>query len=117
MGHSYVGPERRKYARFSKSYSLFFHIKGVPTAKLDETFTKDINRGGVRFTTSHSIKPGTLLIFEIGISYIAPKKLILEGVVVACTELTPRMIYEIRAKFGSMNAETQQLFNMIEGRK
>jgi len=114
MGHSYDGAERRKYPRINKSLSLFFYLKDSPSKKLDETFTKDISKGGLRFTTAYSLKPGALLVFEIGIPFIAPKRLILEGLVVACREISRGYVYEIRAKFISMSDQALQLFGMIE---
>lgn len=114
MGHSYDGTEHRKYLRVSKTYSLFFSFKDFPERKSDETFIKDIGKGGLRFTNSFSIKPGSFLIFEIAIPYIAPKRLILEGLVVASKEINPGLVYEIRAKFIAVDDQTLRLFDMIE---
>ena len=114
MGHPYDGAERREYLRIFKGYSLFLNTKDSPDKKLDVTFIKDISQGGVRFTTSQPIEPGILLIFEIGIPYIAPKKLILEGLVISSKEITPRLVYEVRAKFNSLDEQTLKILEMVE---
>jgi len=116
MGHSYDGAERRKYVRIPKSFSLSFYIKNVTERKLDESITKDISRGGLRFTSSHSLKQGAHLVLEIGIPYIAPKKLSLEAFVVACKEITLGMVYEIRVQFITVDDQALQLFDLIEKR-
>jgi hypothetical protein len=114
MGHSYDGPEHRRYLRVFKNYKLVFSFKGSPDKKSDETFIKDISKGGVRFTTSQPIKLDTHLVFEIGIPYIAPKKLTLEGLVISCKEVNPGLVYEIRAGFNSLDGETLQVLDMVE---
>ena len=113
MNHSFDGAERRKDLRYPKNYSLFFYLKDTPSKKLDATFIRDISKGGVRFTTAHSMLEGAHLVFEIGIPYIAPKKLIIEGLVVSSKQKAPT-IHEVRAKFNPMDEETIQLFDMIE---
>jgi hypothetical protein len=117
MSHSYDGLERRTSLRFLKNYNLFFYFKDTPDKKSDATFIKDIGKGGIRFTTAQLINEGTHLIFEISISYIAPKRLILEGVVLSSKEIiTPSLVYEVRAKFNPLDKETIQLFDLIEKR-
>jgi len=114
MGHSYNGAENREHVRLSKNYSLAFNFKDSSDKKSDVTFIKDISKGGIRFTTSQHIKLGTCLVFEIGIPYIAPKKLILEGQVISSKETTPKLVYEIRAKFNSLDEEKLRILDMIE---
>ena len=116
MGHSYDGGERRRHLRISKSYSLLYQFKDSSVVKKDESFTKDISKGGLRFTTSHSIKPDTTLVFDIGIPYIAPKRLILEGFVISCRETSPGLVYEVRAKFFPMDSQSVQVLELIEKR-
>ena len=88
-------------------------MKNASDKKSDASFIKDISKGGVRFTTSKPITIGTHFVFEIGIPYIAPKKLIVEGTVVLCKEISKTM-YEVRAKFISLDEETIKVFDMIE---
>ena len=117
MGQSYSGDDRRKSIRLPKNYSLYFYIKDSSDKRSESAFIKDFSRGGVRFTSSHAIDDGGVLVFEISVPYIAPKKLILEGIVISCKEIiTPRMVFEIRAKFNQLDAPTVQLFNLIENR-
>ena len=116
MGHSYNGQERRTNLRVPKNYNLFYSFKESPEKKSDATIIKDIGKGGLRFTTSQSINEGTRLIFEIGISYIAPKRLILEGLVVSSKEIFQHLAFEIRAKFDPLDEETIKIFDMIEQR-
>jgi len=116
MEHSYDGAERRKYLRVVKNYRLVFNFKDFPDKNSDETFIKDISKGGVRFTTSGPIKAGTNLVFDIGIPYVAPKKLILEGTVISSKEISPRLVFEIRAKFSTLDEQTLEILNMIEKR-
>ncbi len=114
MGHSYDGAERREDFRVFKHYSLLFKYKDSPEKRSDVTFIQDISQGGVRFTISQPIKSGTGLLFEIGVPYIAPRKLFLEGLVIASKEITPKLVYEIRAKFNSLDEETIKILEMIE---
>ena len=114
MDHLYDGRENREHVRVPKKYSLFFHFKDSPDKKSDETFIKDISKGGVCFTTSQHIKPGTRLVFEIGIPYIAPRKLDLEGLVISSKEITAHWVYEIRAEFVSLDEQTIQVLDMVE---
>ena len=116
MGHSYDGGERRKHLRIAKSYSLFYQFKESSATRKDESFTKDISKGGLRFTTSYSIKSNTSLIFDIGVPYIAPKRLTLEGYVISCREISPDLVYEVRVKFFPMYAKASELLDMIEKR-
>jgi len=116
MDYSYQGSERRKHKRVPKSLNLFFYEKDSPGKKLDETLIKDISKGGVRFTTSHPLKPNTQLIFEIAVPYIAPKRLILEGLVISSKEITPGLVYEIRGQFYPMDERASLLLDMIEKR-
>jgi len=116
MVHSYKGQDRRTSLRFAKNYNLFYHFKDSSNSKSDVTIIKDISKGGVCFTTSKPIDVGSQLVFEIAVSYIAPQKLILEGIVVVSKEITPGLVYEIRAKFNPVDEKTSQLFDMIEKR-
>jgi len=117
MGNSYSGSERRKDLRLLKTYTLFFYLKEMPYKKMDSSLIKNISRGGVHFTTSQFIKEGTSLIFEIGIPYIAPEKLKLEGLVISCREITRNLVYDIRSQFVSIDEKTSLLFEKIENRK
>ena len=113
MVHSFNGAERRQHVRIFKTYSLFFYLKYASDKKSDASFIKDISKGGVRFTTSRLINIGTHLVFEIGIPYIAPKKLTLEGTVILCKEISSVM-YEVRARFIALDEETIKVFDMVE---
>jgi len=116
MGQTYEGADNRKYLRVFKNYSLLFSFRDLPDQKSDGTFIKDISKGGVRFTTSKPIKVGTILILEISIPYIAPKKLFLEGLVISSKEVTPHLLYEIRAQFDKLDGPTLEIFDMVEKR-
>ena len=115
MGNMYDGEEHRRDVRLFKNFSLSFHLEDS-VKKSDETSIKDISRGGLRFTSSRSLNVGDHLVFEIGIPYIAPKKLNLEGLIVSTKQVTSGLVYEIRVKFISMDDQTIELFDMIEKR-
>jgi hypothetical protein len=115
MDQSYNGAERREFARVFKNFNLFFYFKDSKDVKADGTFIKDISKGGLRFTTSKPIKEGTQVVFHISVPLIAPKKLVLEGVVISVKTIAPS-VHEIRARFNEVDDQAKQLLDMLEKR-
>lgn len=104
----------RKHVRFNKNCRLSYYFRDSLENRSDKTATLDMSKGGVRFTTSQPIAPGTFLIFNIAIPDTTSKMLVVEGKVLESKELKLRLCYEIRAQFTLMDEEIAQLFDMFE---
>lgn len=113
MAKMYQGPERRKFMRVPKNFSLVFYSKDLAYKKFTGTFIKDISKGGLRFTTEHFIKEGSEVVLEIGIPYLAPERFVVNARIVACKEVS-RLIHEVRAQFNLKDEAAQQVLGMLE---
>ncbi len=105
---------KRKHVRINKKCRLSYYFRDSLENKSDKTATLDISKGGVKFTTSNPITPGTFLIFNIAIPDTTSKILIVEGKVLESKEIKLRISYEIRAQFTLMDEEIAQLFDLFE---
>ncbi len=108
------GAGHRKHVRVLKSFSMFFYVKDLPDRKKFGALIKDIGKGGLCFTNVFSMKEGVHLVFEIPIPWLASKKIFLEGLVVRSREITKFLVYEIRAKFISMDENAVEFLDRIE---
>jgi hypothetical protein len=93
----YNGPERRRYPRLNANFIVSYRAK-EPSSSFDLSQTKDVGQGGLLFTASKKIEPGTMLVMTVRFPFI-PDKLELTGQVVKSQEKVKGLIYETHVQF------------------
>ncbi|MBF0504015.1 MAG: PilZ domain-containing protein [Candidatus Omnitrophica bacterium] len=114
MNESFNGVELRRHLRVPRNFNMIFYVKDSFDRKQDESYTKDISRGGLRFTNSQFLESGTRLGMEVKIPYIAPRRALMEGLVVSCQGTKSRLVFETGVKFTSMDPQIDQVLDIIE---
>lgn len=107
------GSERRQFVRIKKNYIIRFCEKNNPSLKFEVSQVENISRGGMCFSSTFLLAPGTDLAIELRTPYVADT-IYLEGHVLNSHEKVKGLVYENRLKFYAIAPEAQIVLDKIE---
>jgi len=105
--------ERRKHQRIYRNFILSYYEKGQLSIGNYVSQVNNVSKGGVNFSSTHPIKEGAMVTVDLRTPFISDA-MHLEGVVLACKEKIPGMIYEIRLQFQEVPQEILSVLDKIE---
>jgi len=105
--------ERRVHLRIYRNFIMSYHEKGKSIAKHSVSQVNNVSRGGMKFSSTQSIKEGKILIVNLKTPFLA-HSLHLEGLVLECKEKVPELIYEIRLQFFEIPQQVLMVLTKIE---
>ena len=104
---------RRKHLRIYRNFIMTYCEKGKNVASHDVSQVNNVSKGGLNFSSTHALKEGMILSIDLKTPFIADS-MRLEGLVLACREKIPEMIYEIRLEFQAVPAKALTVLEKIE---
>jgi len=90
--------ERRKHIRIYRNFILSYREKGKLITEHNVSQINNVSKGGLSFSSTHSIKQGAVITVDLKTPFIA-QAIRIEGLVLECKEKVPELIYEIRVQF------------------
>ena len=105
--------DRRHSVRIKKNYIIRFIDKHNPAIEYAISQIENISKGGLCFTSTVELLPGTELIIELRTPYIADT-IFLEGQILDCHERVKGMIFANRICFKNITPQAKDILDKIE---
>ena len=107
----YQGPERRRYKRIKKQYTVSFSESGQDAKPLwDMVVVRNISAGGVLFNFDRKIEKGSMLNFKINMAY-GKKPIQCQGEVIRVKDLGGGATYEIAVNYTDIDPKQSQFID------
>ena len=107
------GNERRKHLRIYRNFIMSYHEKGKSVLKHHVSQVNNVSKGGVSFSSTHSLTEGTVLCVDLKTPFIKDS-VRMDGVILECKEKVPDVIYEIRLQFHKLTSTALTVLEKIE---
>lgn len=113
MENKKKGSEKRTVPRLKREIIVHYKVKQLPSGKrastsllqhADMSRTKNLSEGGIFFTASRALFPGTILAIKLQLPLFR-KVIELQARVVGSEEVANNLIYNTRAEFINMQEE------------
>lgn len=106
---TYVGSDRRKFERLSKTFIVSYRVLQEED-NYDLTQTKNVSVGGMLITTNRKFASGTILSVDIRLPFLL-EPLNLKGCVVESKEVVKNLIYDTRMELTNISSDTREVIN------
>ena len=107
----YRGPERRRYKRIKKQYTVSFSKSGQGAKpSWDMVVVRNISAGGVLFNFDRKIEEGSKLNFKFSMAY-GKKPIQCQGEVIRVKDLGDGSMYEIAVNYIDIDPKQSQFIN------